>query len=74
MQSLRRGTGSSITSRIRMWSPGISPVAESLNPMSNRELTLGKIQKWVVGSRNGTERELRLMSPREAMRITKGKI
>ena len=49
------------------------PSGREFDPDEYRELTLGKIQKWVVGSRNGTERELRLMSPQEAMRITKGK-
>jgi peroxiredoxin len=48
------------------------PGGREFDPDEYRELTLGKIQKWVVGSRNGTERELRLMSPQEAMKITKG--
>ncbi len=48
------------------------PRGEEFDPTKYRELTLGKIQKWIVGSRNGTERDLRVVSPQEAMSITKG--
>ena len=50
------------------------PEGREFDPNSNeyRELKLGETQKWVVGTRNGGERELRLMSQKEAMSITKG--
>ena len=73
MQSLRRRNQVKYFLSDQNVEPWDFPCGREFDPTKYRELTLGKIQKWIVGSRNGTERALRVMSPREAMNVTKGK-